>query len=359
MKYICSAILIFLIFSCSNEVLEDSIERISLQSRAAVNWTIKAPSYLVTDTLYWFNMDAPGSTNYHTFTWTSAPTTAYINGSQLGVYANFYKGGWYNLRLQFYDWAYNIYYLNDALSLSVFEMNPIISGVGKVEQGTTNTYTVDYNNIVTNYTVEWDIPSELSYIASDKQLTLTASASGTYDIKCRVIEQCPLHNESGVHVSNWCSKTITVIDAVRYDDWIVANPEKNSSGTLSFDLRYKSSRDGYHCNAMYYVFLYQGAYDGFYASQAWEWEKALNENYYHPPVIDEEYGFVYCDWDYVNNESYISIGKDELYSKFRTISNFPSNKTIDDIEYVILFVRDNKDNVYPQYSSTCEFEYDN
>ena len=356
MKFILFILTSLFILSCDNEKIADNEP---IKSRNATNWSVVPPStYLVTDTTYWFELKGAWS-NYAGASWTTYPGTTSVSGTIQGAHITFNEGGPYQINLRLYDYSNQSTLHDGIVTTSVFEKNPTILGMDKIEKSITNSYTVNYNNVVSNYSVEWDIPNGLLHSKYGKQLNLTPTTTGTFEIKCRVIEQCPLHNESGVHVSNWCSKTITVIDAVRYDDWIVVNPVKNPSGSLSFDLRYKSSRDGYRCNAMYYVFLYQGAYDGFYASQAWEWEKALNENYYHPPVIDEEYGFVYCDWDYVNNESYISIGKDELYSKFRTISNFPSNKTIDDIEYVILFVRDNKDNVYPQYSSTCEFEYDN
>lgn len=354
--------LCFVALSCTNESLLNVNEKKSnakVLSRSSIGLSVNHPQYMVSDSAYHFYLTGSSYFDIAGDYWSTSPNTSHISEQINGAYITFYQGGTYDINLGLLDSNGQTYTCDGIVSVDVFEMFPTITGSTIIEKNISSTFEVNYNNIVSNYTVEWNIPSELTYIASGKQLTLTPSTPGTYEIKCRVIEQCPLHNESGVHVSNWCSKTITVIDAVRYDDWIVVNPVKNPGGSLSFDLRYKSSRDGYHCNAMYYVFLYQGAYDGFYASQAWEWEKALNENYYHPPVIDEEYGFVYCDWDYVNNESYISIGKDELYSKFRTISNFPSNKTIDDIEYVILFVRDNKDNVYPQYSSTCEFEYDN
>ena len=347
-----------LILSCSKESVENIEESRMLASRNADNWTVDTPRYIVTDTLYQFFMNAPSSINYHGFSWNSNSSMANVWGDQWGLFAQFYEGGIYNIRLDFYDSSFNHYYLDDALTLSVFEKEPYILGMEQVERGITNTFNVNYNNIVSDYNVEWDIPNGLSYWKNGKQLYLTPTTTGTFEIKCRVVEQCPLHNDAGVHVSNWCTKTITVIDQMREDSWGVYNPVINTGGSLSFDLRYKSSTGGFRCYAMYYVVLYQGAYDGIYAPQVWEWEKAWHESYYHPPVIDEDYGFVYCDWDYLDNESSILIGQDELFSRRRTISNFPSGKTIDDIEYVILFVRDNKGSSTSQYSTECCFEYD-
>ena len=355
MKYINLVILCLFVFGCTNDSIENNQV---LKSRSASVININTPSnYLVTDTTYLFELENAYG-DYDGASWTIYPSTATILGSLSGAQVKFYKGGLYQINLSLYDYKGESVTYYGAFATAVFEKNPVILGESVIQSSTANVYTVDYTNVVSDYTLEWDIPSELSYRISGKELYLTGTVAGTYEIKCRVIEQCPLYNEAGIHVSNWSTKTITVIDQIRADDWCVFNPVVNSNGGLSFDLRYSSSNNGYRCYAMYYVVLYQGAYDGIYASQAWEWEKAWNESYYHPPVIDEDYGFVYCDWDYLDNESSILIGQDELFSRRRTISNFPSGKTIDDIEYIILFVRDNKGSSISQYSTECYFEYD-
>lgn len=360
MKNTFIAILCIMIVSCSHEQLTDANhdDSVLISSRNIIDIQVNNPKYMVTDSTYYFYLTGSSYINFEKALWDTNPNTASASNHTFDSYITFHEGGTYDINLALITSDGIPYTCNGIKSVDVFEMNPIISGVNSMECGTSCIYTVNYNNIVSDYTVEWDIPSGLTYVALGKQLTLTPSTSGIYEIKCRVIEQCPLYNEAGVHVSNWCSKTIRVIDPIREDSWSVYNPIKDTANSLSFDLRYKSSENGYRCYAMYYVVLYQGAYDGNYASQAWEWEKAWNESYYHPPVIDETSGFVYCDWDYLNNENSILIGQDELYSRTRTISNFPTGKTIDDIEYVILFVRDNKGASISQYSTECYFEYD-
>jgi len=355
MRFILLILLGLFVLSCENEQV---INKELVKSRNTTGWSVVSPStYLVTDTTYWFELRNAWN-NYSGASWITYPATTSVSGSINGSYITFYEGGPYQIDLRLYDYSNQSTLYDGVVTTAVFEKNPVISGSDVIEESISNVYTVKYSNVVSDYTIEWDIPSGLSYRKVGKQLYLTPTATGTFEIKCRVIEQCPLYNEAGIHVSNWCSKTITVIDSIREDSWSVYNPVKNTANSLSFDLRYKSSENGYHCYAMYYVILYQGAYDGIYASQAWEWEKAWNESYYHPPVIDEAYGFVYCDWDYLNNENSILIGQDELYTRTRTISNFPTGKTIDDIEYVILFIRDNKGSSFSQYSTECYFEYD-
>ncbi len=355
-----NTLLSVMIVSCSNEQLIDAYceNPMPMSSRSVMDIQVNNPTYMVTDSAYNFYLTGTSYISFERAVWATNPNTVSVSNQTFDAYITFYNGGIYDIDLGLIGLDGKPYYCSGIKSVEVFEMNPVISGTSVLEKGVTNTFTVNYNNIVSDYNVEWDIPNGLSYWKNGKQLYLTPATTGTFEIKCRVVEQCPLHNDAGVHVSNWCTKTITVIDQMREDSWGVYNPVINSGGSLSFDLRYKSSTGGSRCYAMYYVVLYQGAYDGIYASQAWEWEKAWNESYYHPPVIDEDYGFVYCDWDYLDNESSILIGQDELFSRLRTISNFPSGKTIDDIEYIILFVRDNKGSSISQYSTECYFEYD-
>lgn len=129
----------------------------------------------------------------------------------------------------------------------------------------------------------------------------------------------------------------------RYSNcWNIRNASLTGN-TMSYDLVYSNIGPTYACYSLYTLFLYKGAYDGYYGGRYISWNYDWRTERYQPETIPAEYGVVVREWDEgIENEGNAKfISYNETYSMRRSV-NLAPRKTLDDIEYVLFFLYDNK-----------------
>lgn len=124
--------------------------------------------------------------------------------------------------------------------------------------------------------------------------------------------------------------------------WIIQNASMEGN-MMFYDLIYSNTKQTYTCYSLYTLFLYKGAYDGRYGGYSISWNYDWRTESYHPETIPSEYGVVVCEWDEcIENEGGAkSVSYKGTYSRRRGVQLAPG-KTLDDIEYVLFFLYDNK-----------------
>lgn len=125
--------------------------------------------------------------------------------------------------------------------------------------------------------------------------------------------------------------------------WNILNASM-SGDTMFYDLVYSNTEhQTYACYSLYTLFLYKGAYDGYYGGYSIGWNYDWRTGLYQPETIPAEYGVVIQEWDECleDGETARFIPYNETYSRRRGVHLAPG-KTLDDIEYVLFFLYDNK-----------------
>jgi hypothetical protein len=145
--------------------------------------------------------------------------------------------------------------------------------------------------------------------------------------------------------SNPCGTTIktfdiSVIEAreILIDDYTVGNPIVSGT-SLDYPITFKSSKS-FDISSLYAMCLYKGVYDGDLASKDWNWQGKL------PPAIDAKYGNIVKLVDVIYDGGItrnIQAGTSFTYEVHHTIL---PGKTINDIEYVILYIYDSNKRRY-------------
>ena len=343
---------LLLLLSCEDSLNNnETIDKLEVQSRVSSNWTVTIPKFIKTGEPCYFQLFGYDDFHFQGSYWSMSPNDGSIFGDSSGATAEFNKGGLHSIRFEFYDFSGNVYYW-DSDYFAVYQKAPIsILGNSLVDTEGTYTYSVDYphNNV---YTTEWEVSGNAQVQKNSNQINVHFPIAGTYTIKSRAIEVCP-QCDGGTYISEWITKEVKVCSHITSDDWSIMN-FKGEGRNVSFDLVYKSTQSSYKCFAMYVVYLYKGSYDGYYNSSTWEWEKEWNETDYHPPVIRSEYGFMSYEWDFPNygGGAIVEKGQIRFFPRYVTM---PIGKTVDDIEYAILFIRDSKPKYL--YSSTFDDAY--
>lgn len=351
MKTIINCICFLFLCSCSSELIDtpsETIERQIPQSRTDYNFSLSYPKFMVTDNYYLFTINGIGTSDFQSILWSlNEGNGSYVVGNGTSVTTAFKKGGWHSFHIVFYDFSYE-HWGGDTWPFPVYQKAPLnIKGESVVDTEGYYTYSLDYPHNNT-YTTEWEVNGNAQVQQSLNQISVHFPTAGTYTIKGRAIETCP-QCDGGTYTSEWQTKEVEVLDHVVSDNWYIQN--FNGSGrSVTFDLMYKATHT-YRYFAMYIVYLYKGAYDGYYASSDWEWEERQNESYYMPPIIDPKYGFMTWECDYQEDESAVRVNAGEIHS-YSKIATLPVGKTIDDIEYIILFIRDDT----PAYRYSSAFD---
>lgn len=134
------------------------------------------------------------------------------------------------------------------------------------------------------------------------------------------------------------------------DAWNIQNGymAETANNTFYYDIVYQNShepneiypnRDTYYCQSLYTVYLYNGAYDGYYGGYSLEWEYDNVNNIYIPESIPAQYGFVNREWDAYDGDTQKAVAAGETLS-YTNYVTLPTGKTLSDIEYVLFFICD-------------------
>lgn len=135
------------------------------------------------------------------------------------------------------------------------------------------------------------------------------------------------------------------------DRWVMGFP-KIINNRLTYELVFKASKD-YFVSSLYTTCLYNGAYDGYYNSETWDW--IYKDGYYLPPVIDSQYGTVNRVLDVYNGTGRMQIkaGTIKTYIVYQQIA---PGKHLQDIEYFIMHLYDSSK--VDRYQDANDFVYE-
>lgn len=135
------------------------------------------------------------------------------------------------------------------------------------------------------------------------------------------------------------------------DSWVMGFP-KILNNQLIYELVYKATKD-YVVSSLYTTCLYNGAYDGYYNSETWDW--IYKDGYYLPPQIDSQYGTVNRVLDVYNGTGRMQIkaGTIKTHVVYQQIA---SGKRLQDIECFIMHLYDSKK--VDRYQNTNDFLYE-
>lgn len=342
MKSIIGILLFLLLYSCNTELIEsvpDDVDKGTSQSRTVYDFSLNHPKFMVTGNYYIFTLAGASASDFQSIYW-SLDGEGSILGGGTHVNALFDKGGWHSFRIDFYDFSYNHWWGNTN-SFPVYQKAPSIVSKNRIIDAEENyTFTVDYPHIG-KYNIEWEFPDGAQCVASSNtQAILKFPSAGTYTIKCRAKEECP-YVSGGIYVSDWDTLNVSVVEAVMPNQWCIRNFQQ-SGNTVSYDIMYKNTTSSsYRCESLYITFLYNGAYDGYYGGFSFKWVYNTTFDLYLPYSVNPEYGFETCEWDSHGIGGLARVEPGEIIS-YRRNAKIASGKTLADIEYILLFIYDNK-----------------
>lgn len=345
MKNILFIFCLFISYSCTNELetdLKDNTKREALiMTRSTANLTINHPNYLVTGKPYNFYITGIGVENF-SYLWSFGDNATLNSKTGSSVSVTFHKAGIHPLSLTLYDLFdidsdgfYTKYQYTDE-AYCVYQDIPSIIGDGLVNTKDVYEYSMQYSNISSTFSGEWEIPHGIECVYTDnKKVRLKFHNPGIYTIKCRAKEYAP-QAENSQHTSEWSTKTIEVSNYFPNDTWFTKNTEI-SQGTLSYDITYKATKD-YYLYSLYIVHLYNGAYDGTFGGRTLDWE--YRNGYYFPPIIDSQDGSMQVFSNALDGGSTILIkaGTTRTYRLSQTIL---PGKQVQDFEYTLFYLYDN------------------
>lgn len=178
------------------------------------------------------------------------------------------------------------------------------------------------------------------------QTSLPSNQSGTAIIEVNATNAC------GISIKTYEIK-IRKEPIIVPDQWNIAFP-KLSGGQLMYELVYKATKD-YYAYSFYITCLYTGAYDGYYASETWEWKYDALRGQYFPPEVESPYGLLtrYID---ESDESHRIIVKAGTTRTCYMVQYIAPEKRLQDIEYLIFHLYDNTKSI--RYSDQNDFKYD-
>lgn len=195
-------------------------------------------------------------------------------------------------------------------------------------------------NIEGSEAVNWNILSgSLSYVPLDFTTGICVTSSLSYDQSENAIIELSAVNSCGRSVQK-IQVQVKKTPLVRSDQWILGFPEI-SGNQLSYDIVYKATTD-YHLSSLYLTCLYNGAYDGAYNSETWDWKYDTNMGIYLPPQVESIYGSVNKVIDVLNASSTKLIISAGTTYTCRIIHPIESGKQLKDIEYLFFHLYDNK-----------------
>lgn len=135
------------------------------------------------------------------------------------------------------------------------------------------------------------------------------------------------------------------------DRWVMGFPEILNN-RLVYELVFKASKD-YVVSSLYTTCLYNGAYDGYYNSETWDW--IYKDGYYLPPQVDSQYGTVNRVLDFYDGTGRMQI-KAGTIKTLVVYQQIASGKCLQDIECFIMHLYDSN-NVH-RYQNTNDFLYE-
>lgn len=347
MRNILFLLSLLILYSCtSNSEIEfrenTKFENLAL-TRSSIDLTINHPNLLISKKPYNFSVAGVGA-NLFAYQWNFGKNATLENNTGSSVNVTFNEAGIYPLSLSAFELfdlngngKYDLYQLNDK-AYNVYQNSPNIIGDKLIGKEDTYEYSMQYSNLSSDFSGEWDIPDgvEYTYLNNNRKVRLKFHTPGKYTIKCRAKEYCP-SAENELYISEWSTKEIKVIDYFPKDTWFVNNINIYDE-YVDYDIVYSATKD-YILTSLYLVLLYNGAYDGTFGGRPLDW---INKNnFYLPPKIEVEDGssnkILDAAYDGGSNIG-IKAGTTKILKTHQVIT---PGKQLQDIEYILFYLYDN------------------